>query len=216
MTTSNVVFLSRFHRGRGFLRAQRAAPRSLPAHRAARRPDERSRRAASRTCSAIGIAQIEDLPRSDRRPDARRDLLGVHRAHRRHDRDPDPGRVQRLLIRRAPAAPALSLLRAFAGWVRAFSCSAPIGFALYRRLVLHPTRLEGDKLEHTDALIILSADRRADGDAAARPTPARISSARRSSDLKSSSSRFTRAGASAGRRRTRRIWSGIVLVGARC
>jgi Fe-S oxidoreductase len=31
-----------------------------------------------------------------------------------------------------------------------------IGFALYRRLVLHPKRLEGDKLEHTDALIILS------------------------------------------------------------
>ena len=31
-----------------------------------------------------------------------------------------------------------------------------IGFALYRRLVLHPRRLEGDNLEHTDALIILS------------------------------------------------------------
>jgi Fe-S oxidoreductase len=31
-----------------------------------------------------------------------------------------------------------------------------IGFAMYRRLVLHPRRLEGDKLEHTDALIILS------------------------------------------------------------
>lgn len=30
-----------------------------------------------------------------------------------------------------------------------------IGFAFYRRLVLHPKRLEGDKLEHTDALIIL-------------------------------------------------------------
>jgi Fe-S oxidoreductase len=30
-----------------------------------------------------------------------------------------------------------------------------IGFAFYRRLVLHPRRLEGDKLEHTDALIIL-------------------------------------------------------------
>jgi Fe-S oxidoreductase len=29
-------------------------------------------------------------------------------------------------------------------------------FAFYRRLVLHPRRLEGDKLEHTDALIILS------------------------------------------------------------
>ncbi|MEO7456410.1 MAG: heterodisulfide reductase-related iron-sulfur binding cluster [Gemmatimonadaceae bacterium] len=33
---------------------------------------------------------------------------------------------------------------------------AAIGFALYRRLVLHPRRLEGDDLEHTDALIILS------------------------------------------------------------
>ncbi len=33
---------------------------------------------------------------------------------------------------------------------------AAIGFAFYRRLVLHPKRLEGDKLEHTDALIILS------------------------------------------------------------
>jgi Fe-S oxidoreductase len=31
-----------------------------------------------------------------------------------------------------------------------------IAFAFYRRLVLHPRRLEGDKLEHTDALIILS------------------------------------------------------------
>jgi hypothetical protein len=30
-----------------------------------------------------------------------------------------------------------------------------IGFAFFRRLVLHPRRLEGDKLEHTDALIIL-------------------------------------------------------------
>jgi hypothetical protein len=33
---------------------------------------------------------------------------------------------------------------------------AAIAFAFYRRLVLHPRRLEGDKLEHTDALIILS------------------------------------------------------------
>ena len=33
---------------------------------------------------------------------------------------------------------------------------ASIGFALYRRLVVHPRRLEGDALEHTDALIILS------------------------------------------------------------
>jgi len=31
-----------------------------------------------------------------------------------------------------------------------------IAFAFFRRLVLHPRRLEGDKLEHTDALIILS------------------------------------------------------------
>ena len=33
---------------------------------------------------------------------------------------------------------------------------AAIAFALYRRLVVHPRRLEGDNLEHTDALIILS------------------------------------------------------------
>ena len=33
---------------------------------------------------------------------------------------------------------------------------AAVAFALYRRLVLHPARLEGDHLEHTDALIILS------------------------------------------------------------
>ncbi len=33
---------------------------------------------------------------------------------------------------------------------------AAVGFALYRRLVLHPKRLEGDDLEHTDAVIILS------------------------------------------------------------
>ncbi len=33
---------------------------------------------------------------------------------------------------------------------------AAVGFALYRRMVLHPRRLEGDDLEHTDALIILS------------------------------------------------------------
>jgi Fe-S oxidoreductase len=32
---------------------------------------------------------------------------------------------------------------------------AAIAFAFYRRLVLHPRRLEGDNLEHTDALIIL-------------------------------------------------------------
>ena len=31
-----------------------------------------------------------------------------------------------------------------------------VAFALFRRLVLHPRRLEGDQLEHTDALIILS------------------------------------------------------------
>jgi Fe-S oxidoreductase len=31
-----------------------------------------------------------------------------------------------------------------------------VGFALFRRLVQHPKRLEGDDLEHTDALIILS------------------------------------------------------------
>ncbi|HEY6219140.1 MAG TPA: (Fe-S)-binding protein [Gemmatimonadaceae bacterium] len=31
-----------------------------------------------------------------------------------------------------------------------------IGFAFFRRLVLRPRRLDGDKLEHTDALIILS------------------------------------------------------------
>jgi Fe-S oxidoreductase len=33
---------------------------------------------------------------------------------------------------------------------------AAVGFALYRRLVVHPKRLDGDNLEHTDALIILS------------------------------------------------------------
>src|SRR5450432_2191589 len=33
---------------------------------------------------------------------------------------------------------------------------AAVAFALYRRAVLHPKRLEGDDLEHTDALIILS------------------------------------------------------------
>src|SRR5919197_2440506 len=32
-----------------------------------------------------------------------------------------------------------------------------VGLALYRRLVVHPKRLEGDGLEHTDALIILGA-----------------------------------------------------------
>ena len=31
-----------------------------------------------------------------------------------------------------------------------------VAFAMYRRLVVHPKRLEGDDLEHTDALIILS------------------------------------------------------------
>ena len=33
---------------------------------------------------------------------------------------------------------------------------AAVGFALYRRMVVHPKRLEGDDLEHTDAIIILS------------------------------------------------------------
>ena len=32
-----------------------------------------------------------------------------------------------------------------------------IAFAFYRRLVLHPARLEGDNLEHSDALLILGA-----------------------------------------------------------
>src|SRR4029078_1363554 len=32
-----------------------------------------------------------------------------------------------------------------------------IGFAFFRRLVLHPKRLEGDKLEHTDALTVLTS-----------------------------------------------------------
>jgi Fe-S oxidoreductase len=31
-----------------------------------------------------------------------------------------------------------------------------VSFALYRRMVVHPKRLEGDDLEHTDAIIILS------------------------------------------------------------
>jgi Fe-S oxidoreductase/nitrate reductase gamma subunit len=34
---------------------------------------------------------------------------------------------------------------------------AAIAFAFYRRLVMHPPRLEGDKLEHSDALLILGA-----------------------------------------------------------
>ena len=34
---------------------------------------------------------------------------------------------------------------------------AAIAFAFYRRLVLHPARLEGDNLEHSDALLILGA-----------------------------------------------------------
>jgi Fe-S oxidoreductase len=33
---------------------------------------------------------------------------------------------------------------------------AAVSFALYRRLVVHPRRLEGDNLEHKDAIIILS------------------------------------------------------------
>jgi Fe-S oxidoreductase len=33
---------------------------------------------------------------------------------------------------------------------------AAVSFALYRRLVVHPKRLEGDNLEHKDAIIILS------------------------------------------------------------
>jgi len=45
---------------------------------------------------------------------------------------------------------------AFSQDVFALAVIAAVGFALYRRLVLHPRRLEGDQLEHTDALIILS------------------------------------------------------------
>ena len=67
------------------------------------------------------------------------------------------------------------MLYAFSQDAFAVLVLAAVAFALYRRLVLHPTRLEGDKLEHTDALIILELDRRADGDAAARRTRARIS-----------------------------------------
>lgn len=48
------------------------------------------------------------------------------------------------------------LLYSFSQDVFAALVIAAVAFALYRRLVLHPARLEGDKLEHTDALIILS------------------------------------------------------------
>ncbi len=47
-------------------------------------------------------------------------------------------------------------LYAFSQDVFALLVLGAIAFAFYRRLVLHPKRLEGDKLEHTDALIILS------------------------------------------------------------
>src|SRR4051812_20365593 len=51
-----------------------------------------------------------------------------------------------------------TLYRAYSASPDVFSLLviAAVGFALYRRLVLHPKRLEGDSLEHTDALIILS------------------------------------------------------------
>ncbi len=50
----------------------------------------------------------------------------------------------------------LYLLYSFSQDAFAALVIAAVAFALYRRLVLHPARLEGDKLEHTDALIILS------------------------------------------------------------
>ncbi len=54
------------------------------------------------------------------------------------------------------ASRSTQLYRSFAGRVRGARHRARSAFAFYRRLVLHPKRLEGDKLEHTDALIILS------------------------------------------------------------
>jgi len=47
-------------------------------------------------------------------------------------------------------------LYAFSQDIFAVLVIAAVAFALYRRLVVHPRRLEGDNLEHTDALIILS------------------------------------------------------------
>jgi Fe-S oxidoreductase len=49
----------------------------------------------------------------------------------------------------------LYLLYSFSQDAFAVLVLGAIGFAFYRRLVMHPKRLEGDKLEHTDALIIL-------------------------------------------------------------
>jgi Fe-S oxidoreductase len=50
----------------------------------------------------------------------------------------------------------LYLLYSFSQDAFAALVIAAVAFALYRRLVIHPARLEGDKLEHTDAIIILS------------------------------------------------------------
>ena len=66
------------------------------------------------------------------------------------------GRLPAVLVRAAPARRRSTAPTRCRRTSSRSSCSRAVGFALYRRLVLHPKRLEGDKLEHTDALIILS------------------------------------------------------------
>ena len=68
----------------------------------------------------------------------------------------DPGRLPRLLVTRCSCRSRSTTLYSLSQDVFALLVLGAVGFAFYRRLVLHPKRLEGDKLEHTDALIILS------------------------------------------------------------
>ena len=155
MSGSGVVFLFVVGGGRGLFRAQRAAPASATCGWAA---DDRTDEPFTRLKNVltIGIAQTKIF----RDPVAGAmhavDLLGLHRADGRHGRDIHSGTCSRSSRTRCCCrSPLYSALRAVAGRVRACSCSSRSAFAFFRRLVLHPKRLEGDKLEHTDALIIL-------------------------------------------------------------
>src|SRR5215203_5328115 len=130
-----------------------------------------------RLVSYLRLGYVED--RTDHPLTRLKNVLVIGIAQKKIFRDPIAGPMHALIfwgfmvltagtieILIAGVFPAFSFASFLPGALyRAYSLSqdvfallviAAVGFALYRRLALHPKRLEGDDLEHTDALIILS------------------------------------------------------------
>ena len=133
--------------------------RLVSLHAARRDADDRADHplgAPAATCSRSASRRRRSSAIRSPAPMHAHDLLGLHGAHGGHRRDPHPGRASAashyaLLL----PQPLYQLYSAVAGRRSRVLVLGAIAFAFYRRLVLHPQRLEGDKLEHTDALIIL-------------------------------------------------------------